>query len=177
MSTIEISRRALLRAGAAIGTASAAALAFPHLVLGFHYPSDIPITSVGGATTTGTLVHSTPIHVLSTSAFTEAIHKAHGTQAVLTRNHFNDKQSTGWHTHPGPNIVMIVSGAIWLLDDQCNATRYAAGSGFSTGLGVHEAISDGATEFYSMYFMPANATELRNPLNATDTSLNPSCAI
>jgi hypothetical protein len=29
MSTIEISRRALLRAGAAIGTASAAALAFP----------------------------------------------------------------------------------------------------------------------------------------------------
>jgi len=177
MTAAEISRRAFLRTGAALGGIGAAALAFPRFVFGFHYPGDIPITTVGGPTTTGTLVKATPIDVLSTDAFTRSIHQAQGTQVVLTRNHFNDKQSTGWHTHPGPNVVMIVSGGLWLLDDKCNATHFGPGSGFSTGLGVHEAIADGATEFYSFYFLPADATELRTPLAATDTSLNPRCAL
>jgi quercetin dioxygenase-like cupin family protein len=175
--TAAVSRRAVLRAGMALGAMGTAAFAFPRFVFGFHYPADIPITSVGGATTTGTLVEATTIDILSTDAFTRSIHQGKGTQAVLTRNHFNDQQSTGWHTHPGPNIVMIASGGLWLLDDSCNATRYGPGQGFSTGLGVHEAIADGATEFYSFYFLPADATELRMPLAATDTSLNPRCAV
>lgn len=174
---LEISRRTLLRAGAAVGAAGAAALAFPRFALGFHYPADIPIASVGGVAATGTLVEATPIDVISVDSFTRAINQAHGTNAVLTRNHFADQQSTGWHTHPGPNVVMIVSGGLWLFDQHCNATHYGPGAGFATGLDVHEAIADGPTDFYSFYFLPKDATELRTPLSATDPLLTPSCAI
>lgn len=180
MTSAEISRRVLLRAGAALGAAGAAALAFPRFVFGFHYPPDIPISSVGGATATGTLVEATPIDVHSVDAFTRAINQAHGTNAVLTRNHFTPHQSTGWHTHPGPNVVMIISGGITLTDAHCRSTHYGSGEGFATGLGVHLAVADGneaGTDFYSFYFLPATATELRTPLSATDTSLTPGCAV
>src|SRR5262249_41986284 len=147
MTQLELTRRALLTAGASLAAAGAASLVVPASVFGFHYSPDIPIGSVGGATANGTLVEAMPIDVLSVGSFTRAINQAHGTQVVLSRNHFTDGQSTGWHTHPGPNITMIVSGAFWLLDDHCDATHYGAGEGFATGLKVHEAVADGATEF------------------------------
>src|SRR5215475_551776 len=124
-------------------------------------PSSVP---------TGVLAGQTSINVLSVSAFTRAINQAHGTNVVLTRNHFNDGQSTGWHTHPGPNIVLVVSGQLQLIDQHCNLTTYGAGQGFATGLDVREAVAVGPTEFYSLYFLPADADVLR-----TDAS-PPGCA-
>ncbi|HEY6057528.1 MAG TPA: hypothetical protein VIV06_05810 [Candidatus Limnocylindrales bacterium] len=169
-------RRRTIGATAVLGAVAAAALAFPVLVLAFHYAPDIPITTVGGPTANGTLAQAMPIDVLSVDSFTRAINQAHGTQTVLTRNHFAAGQSTGWHTHPGPNIVLVVSGGFRLLDDKCHETVYAAGEGFATGLRVHEAIAVDDTDFYSLYFLPADATELREPLSATDPALAPRCA-
>ena len=91
------------------------------------------------------------IDVQSVSAFTRAINQDHGTNVVITQNRFTNGQSTGWHTHPGPNIVVILSGGFKLLDDKCRETDYAAGTGFATGLNVHEAIAVGDTSFYSIY--------------------------
>jgi quercetin dioxygenase-like cupin family protein len=123
----------------------------------------LPGTSVSpGVVPLGTLAGATSMNVLSVDAFTRAINQAHGSNAVLQHLHFAPNQSTGWHRHPGPNMVVIVEGSLTLFDEHCMETQYAAGQGFATGLDVHEAIAgpQGA-DFYSLYFLPADATVLR----------------
>jgi quercetin dioxygenase-like cupin family protein len=130
-------------------------------------PSSVPI---------GTLVGATPTNVLSVDAFTRAINQAHGTTTVLQHLHFTPGQSTLWHTHPGPNIVLVVSGSLTLTDNHCNVTTYGDGQGFATGLDVHQAVAgpDGA-DFYSLYFLPADATVLRTPPTG-ESAAPPNCA-
>lgn len=123
----------------------------------------LPSTPVPPASAAiGTLVGKTELNVLSVDAFTRAINQAHGSNAVLQHLHFAPGQSTGWHTHPGPNIAMIVTGSLTLIDQHCYETNYGPGQGLVTGLDVHEAIagSEGA-DFYSLYFLPADADVLR----------------
>jgi quercetin dioxygenase-like cupin family protein len=124
----------------------------------------------------GTLVGETPVNVLSVDAFTRAINQAHGTTAVLQHLSFTPGQSTLWHTHPGPNIVLVVSGSLTLTDNHCNVTTYSDGQGFATGLDTHLAVagSSGA-DFYSLYFLPADATVLRTP-GAGESAPPPNCA-
>jgi quercetin dioxygenase-like cupin family protein len=125
-------------------------------------PNTVPI---------GTLAGRTTLNVQSVDAFTRAINQAHGSNAVLQHLHFAPGQSTGWHTHPGPNIVAVVTGSFTLIDEHCVETEYGPGQGFATGLDRHEAIAgpEGA-DFYSLYFLPADADVLR-----TDASA-PGCA-
>jgi quercetin dioxygenase-like cupin family protein len=77
----------------------------------------------------------------------------------------------GWHTHPGPNIVLVAAGSGTLIDEHCNVTTYGVGQAFATGLKVHEfnAGPDGS-DVYTFYFLPADADVLR-----TDAS-PPGCA-
>ena len=123
----------------------------------------LPSTSVPPASVAiGTLAGKTQLNVLSVDAFTRAINQAHGSNAVLQHLHFAPGQSTGWHRHPGPNIVLIVKGSFTLIDEHCAETQYGPGKGFATGLDVHEAIAgpEGA-DFYGLYFLPADADVLR----------------
>jgi len=84
---------------------------------------------------------------------------------------FAPGQSTGWHHHPGPNIVMVVGGSLTLTDQFCNETSYSVGTGFATGLDVHEAIAgSGGADFYALYLLPIDATVLR------DNDTAPGCA-
>ena len=99
----------------------------------------LPSTSVPPASVAiGTLAGKTQLNVLSVDAFTRAINQAHGSNAVLQHLHFAPGQSTGWHRHPGPNIVLIVKGSFTLIDEHCAETQYGPGKGFATGLDVHE---------------------------------------
>jgi quercetin dioxygenase-like cupin family protein len=118
-------------------------------------PSAVPL---------GTLSGDTTLNALSVDAFTRAIKQAHGTNTVLQHLRFAPGQSTLWHTHPGPNIVLVVAGSLTLTDEHCNVTTYTDGQGFATGLKVHLAVAgpEGA-DFYSLYFLPADATVLRTP--------------
>jgi len=124
----------------------------------------LPSTNIDPASipAPGTLAGATPVYVQSVDAFTRAINQAHGTNTVLQHLRFTPGQSTGWHTHPGPNIVMIVKGSFTLIDEHCIETQYGPGQGFATGLNVHEAIAgpEGA-DFYSLYFLPSDADVLR----------------
>jgi quercetin dioxygenase-like cupin family protein len=122
-------------------------------------PRDVPPSSVPH----GTLATNS-LDVLSVAAFTRAINQAHGTNAVLQHLVFTPGQSTLWHTHPGPNLVLVVSGELTLTHNDCKVTTYTDGQGFATGLDEHLAVAgpDGA-DFYSLYFLPADATDLRNP--------------
>lgn len=134
--------------------------------------SDVPPSSVPH----GTLAGQTSVNVLSVDAFTRAINQAHGTNAVLQHLTFAPGQSTLWHTHPGPNLVLVVSGGFTLTDNHCRVTTYTAGQGFATGLDKHLAVAgpDGA-DFYSLYFLPADATVLRTP-PAGESATPPNCA-
>jgi quercetin dioxygenase-like cupin family protein len=112
----------------------------------------------------GTLAGQTAVNVLSVDAFTRAINQAHGTNAVLQHLTFAAGQSTLWHTHPGPNIVLVVGGSLTLTDNHCNVTTYGDGQGFATGLDTHMAVAGpNGADFYSLYFLPADADVLRTP--------------
>jgi hypothetical protein len=151
-----MNRRRLALLGVVVVCATTAAVAYAALP-----PTSVPPSSVA----LGTLAGKTSLNILDPSAFAMA------KNAVITRNHFDDNQSTGWHTHPGPNIVVIVSGGLKLIDASCHVTTYGPGQGFATGLGVHEAIAMGATEFYSVYLLPDSADVLRTDAQA------PACAL
>jgi quercetin dioxygenase-like cupin family protein len=119
----------------------------------------------------GTLAGQTSVNVLSVDAFTRAINQAHGTNAVLQHVQFIPGRSTGWHTHPGPNIVLVVGGSLTLTDEHCNVTTYGDGQGFATGLNVHMAVAGAAgADFYTLNFLPADATVLR------EDATPPNCA-
>jgi quercetin dioxygenase-like cupin family protein len=123
----------------------------------------LPPTSVPPATVPyGTLAGKTSVNVLSVDAFTRAINQDHGTNAVLQHVRFAPTQSTGWHTHPGPNIILVGAGLLTLTDQFCNVTTYGPGQAFATGLDVHLAVAgpDGS-DFYALYFLPADAEVVR----------------
>jgi len=125
---------------------------------------------------TGTLAGETALDVLSVDAFVRAITQAHGTNVVLQHLRFAPGQSTLWHTHPGPNIVLLVEGTMTLTDEHCNVTTYRDGQGFATGLKNHLAVAGPeGTDFYSMYFLPADADILRTP-PAGVSAAPPRCA-
>lgn len=37
---------------------------------------------------------------------------------------------TGWHSHPGPNLVTVVSGTVTSYDADCSSRTYTAGQAF-----------------------------------------------
>jgi quercetin dioxygenase-like cupin family protein len=121
-------------------------------------------TIAPGGIPAGTLAGATSVDVYSVDAFTRAINQAHGTTAVLQHVVYTPGQQTLWHTHPGPNVVLMVGGSLTITDDHCKSTTYGDGQGFATGLDVHEGVAgpDGA-DTYSLFFLPADATAIRNP--------------
>jgi len=121
------------------------------------------------------LAGKTPTDILSSEAFEKVFEQ--GTNIVITHNLFTPSQTTGWHTHPGPNIVIMIHGQLTLYDKKCRPTVYGPGQGFATGVKVHKADAGSAgAEFYSAYVLPASADVLRAPATAADTSLTPRCA-
>ena len=131
-------------------------------------PRDVPPTTVP----TGTLVGKTSLDVLSLAAFEKALNRAHGTNVVVQHLVWAPGQSTLWHTHAGPNLVLLVSGQFTLTDSHCHSTTYADGQGFATGLDKHLAVAGPAgADFYSIFILPGDAVDLRDP--APGQSLEP----
>jgi quercetin dioxygenase-like cupin family protein len=67
--------------------------------------------------------------------------------------------STGWHSHPGPAVVLVKAGELTLYsseDPTCTGETYSAGTGFvDSGQGhVHIArnLSQSPTELWVTYF-------------------------
>jgi hypothetical protein len=69
--------------------------------------------------------------------------------------------TTGWHSHPGPVLVTIKSGALTVVyanDPSCAGRTYTAGQSFVDrgDETVHTALNLGATavEFWATYLVP-----------------------
>ncbi|MGH3793545.1 MAG: cupin domain-containing protein [Pseudonocardiaceae bacterium] len=69
----------------------------------------------------------------------EQVHvEAHGqTQLVFQRVTLQPGGSTGWHTHPGPLLVVVESGTLTHYDRTCKAHTYTAGQALEEPAGRH----------------------------------------
>jgi quercetin dioxygenase-like cupin family protein len=72
--------------------------------------------------------------------------------------------TTGWHSHPGPSLVLVVAGTVTndMGDDPgCTGHTYAAGSGFIDpgGKDVHMLRNQGSTqaETIAVQLLPKDA--------------------
>jgi hypothetical protein len=82
-------------------------------------------------------------------------HQSHSPKSVRCR-----QRHTGWHTHPGPVVVVVASGELTYYradDPTCTGITYSAGSAFiDPGHGhVHIARNLSASEnleLYATYF-------------------------
>lgn len=73
--------------------------------------------------------------------------------------------STGWHGHPGPSLVVVLSGTLTMYEPEgkkCIAQTFGRGQAFAHPADVHNFVNTGtdAVEFYVVYFVPAGAAPL-----------------
>jgi quercetin dioxygenase-like cupin family protein len=67
---------------------------------------------------------------------------------------------SGWHTHPGPVILVIKTGTLTLYDasdPSCQPKVYSAGMAFFEGTTPHNVRNEGSVvvEYGTVYFVPA----------------------
>ena len=72
----------------------------------------------------------------------------------------------GWHSHPGPTIVTVRSGALsfYHAEDCTHRIEYTAGQSFTNlPSEIHLARNEGSVDLvvYASYFVPAGTTGLR----------------
>jgi quercetin dioxygenase-like cupin family protein len=76
---------------------------------------------------------------------------------------FQSGAATGWHTHPGPVVVVVKSGALTEIHSDGCMTVHPSGSVFFEEAGaVHNAVNQtgGVTEVYATFMSPAGAQPL-----------------
>jgi quercetin dioxygenase-like cupin family protein len=76
---------------------------------------------------------------------------------------FQPGGDTGWHTHPGPVIVVVKSGALTEYEDNGCVVVHPAGSVFFESKGkVHRAVNQTGvvSEVYATFLSPAGAQPL-----------------
>jgi quercetin dioxygenase-like cupin family protein len=83
------------------------------------------------------------------------------TDGYVVENDFQPGQTTGWHSHPGPSEIFVVTGSItnYASDQwQCKGVTYAAGTAFleAGGTDVHELVNAGTApaETIAVQFIP-----------------------
>src|SRR5204863_5965522 len=87
------------------------------------------------------------------------IDRRHRSNVVTVRIDFSPGDTTGWHSHPGPVLVQVVSGAVTLqhaAHGRCLSDVVSAGHGlFETPGAVHVAENRGpAPAALSATFIP-----------------------
>ena len=127
---------------------------------------------VGAALATpGVGILGAPVHARGTNADELNVHSAAGIK-LKTRDplDFVTQQitiapggTTGWHSHPGPVLVTVKSGALTLVyadDPTCAGRAYTAGQSFVDrgDETVHTALNLGATnvELWATYLVPGD---------------------
>jgi quercetin dioxygenase-like cupin family protein len=67
--------------------------------------------------------------------------KTHGQSDVyVVDNTFAPGGTTGWHSHPGPSLILVVAGTVTNYsgdDPSCTPHAYSAGAGFIDPGGTH----------------------------------------
>jgi quercetin dioxygenase-like cupin family protein len=120
-----------------------------------------PLDLTGSAPTT-TVGNNGDVHP---DGLWQAWIKTHGASDIyVVDNKFAPGGSTGWHSHPGPSLVFVVSGTVtnYTSDDpSCTPHVYAAGSSLVDPGGTDEHIlrNEGSVpaETIAVQFLPQGA--------------------
>jgi quercetin dioxygenase-like cupin family protein len=75
--------------------------------------------------------------------------------------------STGWHKHPGPTVVTVISGELTVTDGKCRTKLYEAGDSFvEQGPRRHLAVNTAGTTTKTnvTFFVPQGAPALTVPV-------------
>ena len=128
-----------MRRNRAILTAVAAGVALSAAGLGAA--SATP--SAGGSVTTLTRGTTGPIHDTSDDF---KLYQKDSRDFVMVSYQLAPGGTLGWHTHPGPALITVTSGTLTIVEHDCSAHSYPAGSAFvDVGMGeVHNAFNDGS---------------------------------
>jgi len=115
-----------------------------------------PGTGVSSTTPTrASFTETTDIKVKVGDGKQEVIHVPNAAQTVMHKitiksaiDNAGIPGSTGWHSHPGPVVVLIESGVMTFYDDDCSVRTYTAGQAFiDSGQGhVHIARNEGSVD-------------------------------
>jgi quercetin dioxygenase-like cupin family protein len=96
------------------------------------------------------------VHLKSKSDVNEVQVKTKGlTDVYVVQNRIVPGGHTGWHSHPGPSIVSVVSGtATEYRSDDPNGTVYTAGTAFvdEGGDHAHIVVNEGHTDLVLVAF-------------------------
>jgi len=133
------------------------------------FASTVSATTPVPGVTTSILVKSTvaPLNINShpdSATLWGARLKTHGiTDAYVVDNKFAVGSDTGWHSHPGPVLVQVVSGAVTLrhaAHGRCLSEVVRAGHGFFEAPGaVHNAANQRLQPavVYATFVLPPGA--------------------
>jgi quercetin dioxygenase-like cupin family protein len=102
----------------------------------------------------GSLTGGFPFDELDVSTKTDAwkarIDTKGDSDLYIVRVTFDPLGYTGWHTHPGPSLIMVISGTLTAYDGDdptCTPHVYPAGTSFvDTGAHVHLVRNESTTE-------------------------------
>jgi quercetin dioxygenase-like cupin family protein len=128
-----------------------------------------PANPIDGITTTLTKANFDPIHVKAHTPeanFWRAEVETKGISDVyVVDNVFAPHSDTGWHSHPGPSLILVVQGSVTNYDSDarhCAPHVYTAGQGFvdAGGRDVHilRNETDAAAETMAVQILPTGAT-------------------
>jgi quercetin dioxygenase-like cupin family protein len=90
--------------------------------------------------------------------------RTHGDSDVyVVDNKFSPGGSTGWHSHPGPSLILVLSGTVTnysSADPACAGQSYSAGQGFLDPAGVVHEVRNNTTspaEVMAVQLLPHGA--------------------
>lgn len=70
--------------------------------------------------------------------------------------------TTGWHGHAGPSLVLVKAGSLTVSQadgNECRVATYGAGSAFTHPEDAHNFVAGGAgAEIYILYLLPAGGS-------------------
>jgi quercetin dioxygenase-like cupin family protein len=103
------------------------------------------------------------------------VHTKQATDFVFARVTLQPDGYTGWHTHPGPLLVVVASGTLTRYDSDCDARVYTKGQAFTEPAGrrhVHMGVNKTSAPVVLdiTYVVPAGG-----PLR--DEAPTPKCAV
>jgi quercetin dioxygenase-like cupin family protein len=156
---------AALAAGAIAGVAYAT-----HL-----FPPQLPAGAAQGYFVSNNRISDIPV-----GSFAQAV-RPDGGRLFVQHLTLGPGQKSGWHTHPGPAIVMVVSGELTLQEpvgSNCKVETASAGEGFvNAGGNVHQATAGtSGADTWAVYVLPPDAHAVRDPVSpAASLPTPPAC--
>jgi quercetin dioxygenase-like cupin family protein len=167
---MKIPRRRILVAVGAVGALVAAAL----LMLPAQATQPRPAPEVSTTILAKSLFEAINVNAhTNPPARWKAQLKTHGRSDIyVVDNKFPPGATVGWHSHPGPSLILVVNGTVTNYTDDdpsCTPQVYSAGDGFIDPGGGHVHMlrneSGTAAETIAVQLLPKDA-DRRIPANA-----------